>query len=227
MKYFSEDTKHINAECESCGRVLKIPLKRCSTTINGFSVAPAVMCQCGTSSNHINISGNSRRTSTGTQGQCPNCGGYKTETSKVVQISTREPVSSDERKKQITELLKFLRIGVIINIVVFAIVVTSGIGKDTDVLWACVLPFVALVFFASIPSIVSILFQKTKKVRIGQIYNYYCHLCGYKWSWKTGTSLPKVNINPDLIAKGAKKIEDEEEERRKQAIAYDILNRKD
>jgi hypothetical protein len=53
MKHFSEDAEYINAECESCGRVLKIPRERCTITSEGLDVAPAVLCKCGISSGHI------------------------------------------------------------------------------------------------------------------------------------------------------------------------------
>jgi hypothetical protein len=54
MNYFSEDSQYVNAECEKCGRVLKIPREKCSAISQGeFSVSPAIMCQCRVVSDHI------------------------------------------------------------------------------------------------------------------------------------------------------------------------------
>jgi hypothetical protein len=54
MKFFSEDSQYINAECESCGRILKIPRDKCNTlTPTELSIAPAVICQCGVVADRI------------------------------------------------------------------------------------------------------------------------------------------------------------------------------
>ena len=53
MKYFSQDHQYVNAECQNCGRVLKIPHKKCVAAAGGLSVAPAVVCRCGTTSDFI------------------------------------------------------------------------------------------------------------------------------------------------------------------------------
>jgi hypothetical protein len=53
MKYFSHSNQQINAECQNCGRVLKVPHEKCIAVLGGFSVTPAVICKCGTVSNFI------------------------------------------------------------------------------------------------------------------------------------------------------------------------------
>lgn len=53
MKYFSQDHQYINAECQNCGRVLKIPHQKCVRAFGGLSVTPAVLCRCGTTSDFI------------------------------------------------------------------------------------------------------------------------------------------------------------------------------
>jgi hypothetical protein len=53
MKYFSKDNQYVNVECQNCGRVLKIPHRKCITVLGGLSVTPAVICQCGTVSSFI------------------------------------------------------------------------------------------------------------------------------------------------------------------------------
>jgi hypothetical protein len=47
------------------------------------------------------------------------------------------------------------------------------------------------------------------------LHRYTCQLCGYSWDWKERTPLPEVTVRPDLIAKGVRKLEQEEEERRR------------
>jgi len=53
MRHFSEDFDHIGAECEKCGRILKIAKTSCSTIDNGFNVNPPVKCICGNVSDLI------------------------------------------------------------------------------------------------------------------------------------------------------------------------------
>jgi hypothetical protein len=48
MKYFSEDGKYINAECDNCGRVFKIPRTSCIENENGFKLLTSIKCiGCG------------------------------------------------------------------------------------------------------------------------------------------------------------------------------------
>jgi len=54
-------------------------------------------------------------------------------------------------------------------------------------------------------------------------YHYACQLCGYRWIWNTGTPLPKVRVNHDLITRGAQRLEEEaEEERKRQEALYHL-----
>ena len=53
MKYFSQDHQYINAECQNCGRVFKIPHNQCLLAVGGLSVTPSVQCKCGTTSDLI------------------------------------------------------------------------------------------------------------------------------------------------------------------------------
>jgi hypothetical protein len=53
MKYFSQDHQYVNAECQNCGRVLRIPHKKCIAVVGGLSVTPAVLCRCGITSDFI------------------------------------------------------------------------------------------------------------------------------------------------------------------------------
>ena len=53
MKYFSQDHQYVNAECQNCGRVFRIPHNKCVAAVGGLSVTPAVRCKCGTTSDLI------------------------------------------------------------------------------------------------------------------------------------------------------------------------------
>ena len=70
MKYFGEDEQYINAECEKCGKVLKIKREKCSQNGNVYKVDPAAKCFCGNISNVI-----LRSSSSETQNlpKCPTC----------------------------------------------------------------------------------------------------------------------------------------------------------
>ena len=47
------------------------------------------------------------------------------------------------------------------------------------------------------------------------IHIYICRLCNCRWQWQEGTPLPDVKVNPDLIRKGAQRLKEEEERRRR------------
>lgn len=49
MKYFSEDSEYINAECESCKRILKIKKEQTVPNPTGFTLNPpgGIRCICG------------------------------------------------------------------------------------------------------------------------------------------------------------------------------------
>jgi hypothetical protein len=53
-----------------------------------------------------------------------------------------------------------------------------------------------------------------RNVTVARLYRYLCHLCGYRWTWRTGTPYPPVTVRPDLIAKGEQKLQEEEAARR-------------
>jgi hypothetical protein len=58
-----------------------------------------------------------------------------------------------------------------------------------------------------------------EKVEVGKSYDYYCQLCGYRWTWRTGEPQPRINLRPDLIAKGNQRLEEEEKKRLEDAAA--------
>ncbi len=156
------------------------------------------------------------------QVQCPNCGGYKTETVKVEDVSTKETVSSDERKRNTTTWLKAFPVYIVLGLIFISIGVWVNDSGNSPFLICGGIFFIVFPLYM-IPRSMS---QKTKRVRIGQIYNYYCYLCGYKWSWTSGTSLPKVNIRPDLIEQGNQRLEAEHRKQQEDAAALYYLTHK-
>jgi len=53
VKYFSEVDTFVNAECEKCGKILKIKREFCEKTENGFDLNPSIKCLCGEESKVI------------------------------------------------------------------------------------------------------------------------------------------------------------------------------
>ncbi|MBZ4664472.1 MAG: hypothetical protein JG776_2190 [Caloramator sp.] len=75
MKYFSEDSNYINAECEKCNKVLKIKREYCNSTNEGFKLNPPIRCFCGNVSDFI--FGDSKNIATSSNNiilKCPRCG---------------------------------------------------------------------------------------------------------------------------------------------------------
>lgn len=84
---------------------------------------------------------------------------------------------------------------------------------------------VGLIFFlvgllSSAGCIITLKNNNKAEKRAYNIYKYHCDLCGFNWEWREGQPLPKVNVNPDLIARGAKKLEEEEQQRQQQAALH-------
>ena len=86
MKYFSENTDFINAECEHCKRVLKIKREQVVPTTTGFSLTSpgGIQCFCGTI--HTNITGTAQSTSGSSAIVCPHCNSKGTVTTKMVKM---------------------------------------------------------------------------------------------------------------------------------------------
>jgi len=156
------------------------------------------------------------------QVQCPNCGGYRVTTSKVETLWISVPFSSAERRKSITQWLIGIPVSIIIVLAIGFLSTALGLDNDNPVAigvgWIG-LPFLCVILIAPFAIPYLLFHKKTKNVVKGQLYHYYCSLCGYRWSWETGTPTPQVNVRPDLIAKGSQRLEEEEEERRQAAAA--------
>lgn len=136
------------------------------------------------------------------QAQCPNCGGYKI-SSTTIDIKQKMPKSTSKYLKDVFWALVLL---------VFLGFVDSQLGS----------PCSGIAFIV----LLVVLFQRTEMKKIGEYFNFTCLLCGYRWEWREGQPWPKVKVNPDLIAKGAQKLEEEareaEEERKRQEALYHL-----
>ncbi len=71
MKYFSENGEYINADCESCGKTIKIQRKYASPAGSGFILNPptGIKCPCGQIHHSITASGNADLSPV----RCPMC----------------------------------------------------------------------------------------------------------------------------------------------------------
>jgi hypothetical protein len=131
--------------------------------------------------------------------QCPNCGGFKIGTPTQLNCGC---VS-----------LCFFIGGVMLFWGVPALI--SGITSTDD-------SFKGLFLLGSVPFI----FIGGAFLFVGVAYliwyHYYsrthhiCLLCGYRWEQRDGQPAPKIHVRPDLIAMGAKRLEEEEDARRRE-----------
>ena len=53
MKYFGQGDNYINAECEVCGKVLKISKSICKEENNKYTITESIKCPCGNESAEI------------------------------------------------------------------------------------------------------------------------------------------------------------------------------
>lgn len=66
MYYVDQDETHISAECQKCGKVIKIPKENCITFSNAYILKPPFKCDCGKTSDIIEMETLVPR--------CPTCG---------------------------------------------------------------------------------------------------------------------------------------------------------
>lgn len=65
LKYFSEDKTSIGAECQNCGRVLKLYKSDLKETDSEFVVNRIVLCQCGRQYSRIEYDRSERNSTSG------------------------------------------------------------------------------------------------------------------------------------------------------------------
>jgi hypothetical protein len=140
------------------------------------------------------------------QEQCPNCGGYKIDRS----IKRIDPKTGKQYESRFRDIMW---------IPISALLILCFYTFIPNPIYSC--GFAALVIAASI-----IVSKRSIEAHTYPLYSYYCNLCGYRWEWHEGQPWPKVKVNPDLMARGAQKLEEEareaEEERKRQEALYHL-----
>lgn len=113
--------------------------------------------------------------------QCPNCGGFKVDTTKTESIGQDSKSVGGVRGLLLGLLFMFvlLPIMVFFAVPVITFPISSSIWK-----W----------------------YQKLLENQRGYVeqakrYWYRCELCGFAWQWRTDEPYPEVQARPDLIAK--------------------------
>lgn len=131
--------------------------------------------------------------------QCPNCGGYKT-------YETAENLPYSERTKRTKkDILVMTLVGVLCFLGLAAYFVYAGGGwVGLLCLGGAVLLVILLPFALLDPGYY-------KKTRYVKEYTNHCELCGYFWK-EVATN---ISVRPDLIALGAKRLEEEAAAERK------------
>jgi hypothetical protein len=150
------------------------------------------------------------------QVQCPNCGGYKTEVMDVRSIGDFEGVLSKELPQPIGCLAFLVGLGLIAILGLgwyWWLFSALASGNILNIL----MPLIAGVSVL-VGSILALRWLNGQYHEVAKEYSYKCHLCGYEWMWRSDKPKPRVTVRPDLIVKGAQKLEEErerEEERRR------------
>jgi hypothetical protein len=154
------------------------------------------------------------------QTQCPNCGGYKVH-EKLIKIDPKTGKSPELLKSRESLGCGFAFLMVLLYF--FLLMVLSKlydmIFSGSSVILGLIV--LALPFLVIIPLYINQnanlnqakeraydQFNQAEK-RADKYFNFFCDLCGYKWEWREGTPLPKVKVQPDLIAAGSKRLEQE------------------
>ena len=126
------------------------------------------------------------------QVQCPNCGGYKATSAKLMQQS---PVSSSQRIRNIIIYLVLLGLSIV------GVIFFPGLGRS-------ICGFSAVVFL-----VVFLTYLFRSNITIARVvpnaYQFTCTICGYRWEWREGQPWPDVHVRPDLIVKGEQRLEEE------------------
>lgn len=153
--------------------------------------------------------------------QCPNCGGYKTQTEKTVAIHgpSEPPTKPIKVWRTIGIFLLFPFFSCCIGLAILTgtgwLLRSWGIrGNDNGRVNGIIAVFILLLLIVIAVRVGrKFISAPISGPQVGTVYYYNCYLCGYNWSWTTGTPKPTVNVRPDLIGKGAQKLEQEEADR--------------
>jgi hypothetical protein len=147
------------------------------------------------------------------QWQCPNCGGYKISATTTKFVMQNVPIPTNKR----------VNMGIMGSILIVASISIYFINFSDGFVMSVWFGLIGLILLAQA-------FLRTSlKEKVGDSYRFTCSLCGYNWDWSRGQPVPKAKVNPDLIAKGAQKLEQEEQRRKQQEDAealYHLTHKK-
>jgi len=140
------------------------------------------------------------------QVQCPNCGGFKIDEGRI------ESDPTTGKKVSISGCGSWVA-GIVVAVIAMACIAQAFASPSYgspryDQATANLLGYGSLAFAIGLGVLVVVLMERgriTALARANTIYNYYCQICGYRWSWRAGDPLPQVTVRPDLIAKGSEK----------------------
>jgi len=148
------------------------------------------------------------------QVQCPNCGGYRVSLEKTEGLNWSRG----------TEWVGTLWLPIIGFVVSAAMLICSGS-------WGHLEPFDNLSCLIGIFLLWMFTWWAWGKDKLQRDfstrkrYSYQCLLCGYQWTWTSGEPMPKVNVRPDLIAKGEQRLREAEQDAIAHQMAEDALRR--
>jgi hypothetical protein len=147
------------------------------------------------------------------QVQCPNCGGYKTETrTTLVDRRSNKPLLIQPQAA-----MWMMLFSTILCCAGFQTLIVWNAGPKDQSPWLCLgSMFLASIILFVLP-VAKYGLNRTWSEAGYEVYHHRCYLCGYEWSRREDEPLPPVTVRPDLIAKGEQKLEEEreEEERRR------------
>jgi hypothetical protein len=136
------------------------------------------------------------------QVQCPNCGGYK------VQVETKIVDRSSGKQVAETGCVGWAIILLLLGGALGYMLQGGGGSLQSIVVGMAGMFLVILLVRLAVRSNAEA--RKADKI---EKYDYVCSLCGYKWSRREDEPIPPVEVRPDLIAKGAQKLEEEQKRR--------------
>lgn len=149
------------------------------------------------------------------QVQCPNCGGYRVETTTST-FERKTGVATDFGGSKLTVSLFFAALCVLGGYAA-ATYGASGFGSPTFLDKMLAILSVGTGLFVAIYT-TRLYIKNTRADKVTRFHNT-CALCGDKWTHQSDEPLPPVRVQPNLIAKGAQRLEEEEERRRQEAAA--------
>lgn len=153
------------------------------------------------------------------QVQCPNCGAYRVASA----IKAIDPKTGQEESEPSFGGCIFIAISLFVGVVILVVVfddLSSGAPIE-EIGWGILMGAGAIAFAGLIFASMNAAYKRYSK-NIKKYY-YSCAICGYRWSRMENEPYPEVKIKPDLIAKGAQKLEEEAREAEEEQKKRDFI----